>query len=124
MKVQHVLAEMVTDQLHLVLLHASIKELAHGTIRPWGPHKVSRTDATDYELLWGQWPREDGLGIPGPGYWRDFRRGMHTQYGKLLRRISNVRFEGVGTQVTFDHIALEELNRGMLEQVAAHRDIR
>ncbi len=47
MKVQHVLAEIVADQLHLALLHSSIKELAHGLIRPWGPHKVSRTDATD-----------------------------------------------------------------------------
>ena len=28
------------------------------------------------------------------------------------------------TEVTFDHIALEEFNRGMLEPVAAHRDIR
>ena len=26
--------------------------------------------------------------------------------------------------MTFDHIALEEFNRGMLEPVAAHRDIR
>ena len=123
-KVQHVFAEIVSAQMHLAMLHSSIKEIAHGRIEPWGPHPVLRNEVSNYKQIWKQRPKEEGLGIPGPGNWREFRAGAHAPFGVLLRCIASVRFNGVKNHVSYDHIGIEELHRGMLEPVQAHRDFR
>ena len=84
-KVEQAFAQIIADQMHLALLHGAFKELTHGKIKPWGPHKADLTTLTDYKLLWNDWPKDNGIGIPGPGYWRDFRPGVHSKHAKLLR---------------------------------------
>ncbi len=89
-----------------------------------GPHPVLRNEASNYEQIWKQWPKEEGLGTPGPGNWRESRTGAHAPFGVLLRCMAGVRFGGVKNNISYDNIGLEELQRGMLEPVQAHRDYR
>ena len=81
-----------------------------------------RTELSNYGEIWTGWPKEEGLGIPGPANWREFRAGGHVPFGMLLKCIAEVRFGGVKEDISFEDIGLEELHRGMHDPVQAHRD--
>ena len=59
--------------MHLAMLYSAIKEIAHGCVQPWGPRPVILTKRSDYGVIWERWPKREGLGIPGPAQWADYR---------------------------------------------------
>ena len=81
-----------------------------------------RTALSNYGEIWKEWPKKEGLGIPGPANWAEFRTNVVIPFGMLLKCIAEVRFGGIKEDISFEDITLEELHRGMHDPVQAHRD--
>ncbi len=120
------MARIVEASQHIAQVYGAIKEVAHGSVKPWGQHPVVRDHRFNFRTIWARWPKAEGLGIPGPSYWDRFRDDADdhpvTPLGLLHHCIAAVRFRGRRTLVSYDDIAEEELNRGFNNPVQEYRD--
>ena len=81
--------------MHLAMLYSAIKGIAHGCVQPWGGKPVSTGK-------FGKgWPKKEGLGIPGPANWPEFRAGAVIPFGMLLKCIAEIRFGGIKEGISF-----------------------
>ncbi len=124
--VHHAMARIVEASQHIAQIYGSIKEIAHGCVKPWGQHNVVLDPRFNYKTIWAFWPKAEGLGIPGPASWDRFRSNAQGHavipHGLLLHCIAAVRFGGKKTMVSCDDIAEEELHRGFHNPVQEYRD--
>ena len=88
-----------------------------------GPIPGNLDVVRDYTAFWNQWPKDDGVGIPLPGYFADFKMGNASSYAKLTRCMAFSRFRGM-RQVSYADMHEEELARGSDEQVTYIRDMQ
>jgi hypothetical protein len=124
--VQHAMAHIAEAAMHLALAYASIKEIYHGGVRPWGDNLTVRDPQTSFKSIWETWPKSEGLGIPGPAHWENFRGtpGRHpvAPFGVLHHCIAAIRFKGKRESISFQDIADEEFDRGLYNPILDYRD--
>ena len=65
--VHHVMARIWEASQHIAQVYGAIKEIAHGSVKPWGQHPVIREPRFRYRTITGQRPRVSVFRDPRSG---------------------------------------------------------